>query len=70
MAILVRKHSRWARVFFVDDTTRTVFGKLRVRGAGREEYIDKFVAEVMKESRKIYAAESANAAAAGRPVPS
>jgi spermidine synthase len=70
MAVLVRKHSRWARVFFVDDKTRTVFGKLRVRGSGKEAYIDRFVADVMKDARKIYAVESADAAVAGKPLPS
>lgn len=70
MAVLVRKHSRQARVFFVDDSTRTVFGKLRVKGSGREGYIDRFVAGVMNETRKIYAAEAAKAAVAGKPAPS
>jgi spermidine synthase len=69
-AILVRKHSRWARVFFIDDKTRTVFGKLRVRGSGRDGYIDRFVAAVMQETRKIYAAEAAKAAASGKSAPS
>jgi len=70
MAVLVRKHSRQARVFFVDDSTRTVFGKLRVRGSGKDAYIDRFVAAVMSETRKIYADEAAKAAAAGKAAPS
>lgn len=70
MAILVRKHNRRARVFFVDDNTRTVFGKLRVRGAGRDAYIEKFVAGILKEVRTIYNVETAKAAASGKSAPS
>jgi spermidine synthase len=64
-AILVRKSDKFARVFFVDDKSRTVFGKLRVKGRGRERYIERFVAGVMQEVRRIYAEEAARAAAAG-----
>ena len=64
-AILVRKHSRWARVFFIDDRTRTVFGKMRVKGSGREAYINDFVAQIVKDVQKIYAEEAARAAASG-----
>ncbi|NVO00877.1 MAG: fused MFS/spermidine synthase, partial [Geobacteraceae bacterium] len=70
MAVLVRKNSRFARVFFVDDTTRTVFGKLRVKGSGRNAFIEKFVADVSRDTKEIYAAESAKAAAGGKPQPS
>lgn len=70
MAVLVRKDSRFARVFFVDDTTRTVFGKLRVKGSGRNEFIHKFIDSAMNEARWIYHDESAAAAAAGNAAPS
>lgn len=69
-AILVRKHSKLARVFFVDDNSRTVFGKLRIRGSGQEAYIEKFVTNLFTEVRAIYAAETAQAAATGNPLPS
>jgi len=68
-AILVRKHSKWARVFFVDDRTRTVFGKLRVKGAGRDAYIEKFVQDTLKDVQGVYGAEAAKAAAAGKTAP-
>lgn len=70
MAIVVRKHSRWARVFFIDESTKTVFGKLRVRGSGKDAYIEKFVAAVMAETKRIYAAETAKAAGSGKTAPS
>jgi spermidine synthase len=69
-AIIVRKNSRWARVFFVDDSTKTVFGKLRVKGAGREAYIENFTKAVMEDVRMIYAEESSKAAESGRKSPS
>jgi spermidine synthase len=69
-AIVVRTDSRWARVFFVDDTTRTVFGKLRVRGSGRNDYIEDFAADIMGQVRNIYGAEAASATAAGKQLPS
>jgi spermidine synthase len=68
--ILVRKHSKWARVFFIDEKTRTVFGKLRVRGAGKDAYIDEFVDSVITDIGKIYRDEAVIAAAAGNSVPS
>ncbi len=70
MAVLVRKNSRQARIFFVDDNTRTVFGKLRVKGSGKDAYIEKFVATVMQDAKKIYAAEAAQATATGKIAPS
>jgi len=69
-AIVVRKNSSWARVFFVDNRTKTVFGKLRVKGAGREAYIENFAKAVMTDLRRIYSDESGNAAESGRKAPS
>jgi spermidine synthase len=69
-AIIVRKNSSWARVFFVDNRTRTVFGKLRVKGSGREAYIDNFSKAVMTDIKNIYSDESRKAADAGRKAPS
>ncbi len=69
-AILVRKNSRWARVFFVDNRTKTVFGKLRVKGAGREAYIENFAKTVMADVRRIHSDESSKAAESGRKAPS
>jgi len=69
-AILVRKNSSWARVFFVDNRTKTVFGKLRVKGAGREAYIENFAKAVMADVRRIYSDESGKAAESDRKAPS
>jgi spermidine synthase len=69
-AIVVRTDARLARIFFVDDASRTVFGKLRVRGSGRNDYIENFAAEIMGQVQTIYKAEAVSAAAAGKPLPS
>jgi spermidine synthase len=69
-AILLRKNSKSARVFFVDDNSRTVFGKLRVKGSGKEAYIEKFVSGIETEVRAIYTAEAAKAVAEGKTAPS
>src|SRR6185369_11069224 len=69
-AILVRKNSGWARIFFVDNRTKTVFGKHRVKGAGRESYIENFAKTVMAEIRRIHSDESRKAAESGRKSPS
>jgi spermidine synthase len=70
LAVLVRKNSKSARIFFVDDRTQTVFGKLRVNGTERDAYIDRFASSVMKEVLAIYGTEMAKAAAAGKAAPS
>jgi spermidine synthase len=69
-AILVRKNDTWARIFFIDDDSRTVFGKLRVRGRGKDGYINNTVAKVMSEVQSLYASETAKASAAGKKYPS
>jgi spermidine synthase len=69
-AILVRKNDNMARVFFVDDSSRTVFGKLRVRGSGKDdEYIESFVLEVMDEVQAAYASEMSKASVLGDKYP-
>ncbi|MEI7817600.1 MAG: fused MFS/spermidine synthase, partial [Desulfuromonadales bacterium] len=68
--IIVRKNDNWARVFFVDDISRTVFGKLRVRGRGKDRFIEKFVSEITSDVQSAYAAESAKALAIGNKYPS
>jgi hypothetical protein len=69
-AILVRKDDNFARVFFVDDTSRTVFGKLRVQGRGRDGYIEKFVSEVLHDVTAAYTAETAKVLKDGKNYPS
>lgn len=68
-AILVRKNDSWARVFFVDDDSRTVFGKLRVRGKGKDGYINAFVSGIMKDVQAAYTAESGKAVNTGHAYP-
>jgi spermidine synthase len=70
MAILVSKNNRWSRIFFVDDTTRTVFGKLRVRRDNLNGEVEAFVTKVMQKTEAIYTTEAAKTAATGNSVPS
>ncbi len=69
-AIVVRKNSSRARLFFVDNSTKTVFGKLRVKGSGKEAYIENFAKVVMEDVQKVYSEESMKAAEAGKEPPS
>lgn len=69
-AIVVRRDARRARLFFVDDASRTVFGKLRIRGSGRNDYIEAFAADIVSQVKNIYGAEAAVATAEGKPLPS
>jgi spermidine synthase len=70
LAVIVRKNSKSARLFFVDDNTQTVFAKLRVRGASRDAYIDSLTSDIMKGVHEIYGDELAKAAATGQTAPS
>jgi spermidine synthase len=69
-AIILRKKENFARIFFVDDDSRTVFGKISVRGSGKDEYINSFVSEVMDDVQKAYGGEADKAMKAGHPYPS
>ncbi|HZV82355.1 MAG TPA: fused MFS/spermidine synthase, partial [Geobacteraceae bacterium] len=69
-AILVRRENRPSRLFFVDDTSRTVFGKMRIRRGTDEGYIANVATSIVRQVNDIYAEESATAAAAGKSLPS
>jgi len=68
-AVIMRSSKERARVFFVDNTSRVVFGKLRVRGANRDEYIRGFVDDVMKSVLEVYDQERKTAVAHGAEYP-
>jgi hypothetical protein len=65
----MRSSKERARVFFVDNTSRVVFGKLRVQGANRDEYIRGFVDDVMKSVLEVYDQERKTAVAHGAEYP-
>ena len=69
LAIQVPKDNKLTRVFFVDDNSHTVFGKLRVRDAGKQQ-IEQLVSEVMRDVQFSYSAEKVKAVTAGREYPS
>ncbi len=68
-AVILRSSKEKARVFFVDNTSRVVFGKLRVRGANRDAYIGSFVDDVMKSVLEVYNEERKTAVARGAQYP-
>ena len=69
-AVIIRGSDEKARVFFVDNSSRVVFGKLRVRGANRDAYIKAFVDDVMKGVKALYNEEQKIGTASGNAYPS
>jgi len=69
-AILVRSSSGRSRLFFVDDTSRTVFGKIRIRRGTDEGYIDNVATAIVRQVEEIQRQETAAAVAAGTLLPS
>ncbi len=69
-AVLLRNSPESARVFFVDQNTRTVFGKLKVHGANKEAYIADFVDDVLKKVQALYDEAQTKAVASGKTYPS
>ena len=69
-AVIIRGSKERARVFFVDNISRVVFGKLRVRGANRDAYINALVDDVMKGVQALYNEEQKMNAASGSAYPS
>ena len=68
-AVIIRGSKERARVFFVDNNSRVVFGKLRVRGANRDAYVKSFVDDVMKGVQALYNEEQKMNAASGNTYP-
>lgn len=69
-AILVRSDNGRSRLFFVDDASRTVFGKIRIRRGTDQGYIENVAIGIIRQAKDIYVEETARAAASGTIVPS
>jgi len=69
-AILVRSKSGRSRLFFVDDASRTVFGKMRIRRGTDEGYIENIAIGIIRQAQNIYAEEAAAASTSGTTFPS
>jgi spermidine synthase len=68
-AVMMRSNKERARVFFVDNNTKIVFGRLRVKGANRGAYIGSFVDDMMKSVLGVYDQEQKAAVASGQAYP-
>ncbi|RII26513.1 MAG: spermidine synthase [Geobacter sp.] len=68
-AVLLRRNSERSRVFFVDNTSHFVFGKLRVKGANKDALVAGFVDDLLKEVQKLYAQQQSQAIARGGRLP-
>jgi spermidine synthase len=69
-AVIIRSNEERARIFFVDNSSRIVFGKLRIRGANKELYIEDFVENMMKSVQGLYKEELRVTHASGGAFPS
>jgi len=69
-AVIIRSSDERARVFFVDNNSRIVFGKLRVRGANRDAYVSAFVEDLLKSVQALYGEEQKISVASGKSYPS
>jgi hypothetical protein len=70
MAVMVQDSPQQSRLFFVEDGSRIVFGRLRLTGRDQEARARSFAGAMMGEVREIYAREAKEAAAAGLAAPS
>jgi spermidine synthase len=68
-AVLLRKNSEQARVFFIDNTSHFVFGKLRVKGTNRDPFIASFVEDLMQAVKGIYTQQQKQAVDRGMRMP-
>ncbi len=69
-SVIIRSDKERARVFFVDNSSHLVFGKLRVRGANKELYIANFVEDLTESVQALYKEELQVTRAAGNAYPS
>ena len=69
-AVIIQGDKEQARVLFVDNHSRIIFGKLRVRGANRDSYVTAFVEDLLKSVQALYGEEQKTVAASGRAYPS
>ncbi|MDD1744873.1 MAG: fused MFS/spermidine synthase, partial [Candidatus Methanoperedens sp.] len=68
-AVLLRKNKEKARVYFVDNASHFVFGKLRVKGANKDPLISRFVEDLTKAAEDIYTQQRTQAVASGHNSP-
>ena len=68
-AVIMRRSEERARVFFINNASRTVFGKLKVRGANKDAYIAGFVDDMMKSIQTLYDNEQKMSVAPGKTLP-
>ncbi|RII25768.1 MAG: spermidine synthase [Geobacter sp.] len=68
-AVLVQKNKEKARVYFVDNASRLVFGTLRVKGANKEPFISSFIEDLTKAIEDIYTQQRSQAVASGHNLP-
>ncbi|HUJ19300.1 MAG TPA: fused MFS/spermidine synthase [Nitrospirota bacterium] len=68
-AVLIRSSAERAQVYFVDNNARTVFGKVRVRGANRDEFIAGLVDDVVSSVQSLYDEERTKTSLQGGTYP-
>jgi spermidine synthase len=69
-AVIIQGSGERSSVFFVDNNARIVFGRLSLRGAGRDAYIKAFVDDVINSVQALYNKEQKMSAACGKVRPS
>jgi spermidine synthase len=69
-AVIMRRNKERATIFFVDNNSRIVFGKLRIHGANKDSRIVKFVDDMMASVQAIYIKENKITIATGDEFPS
>ncbi len=69
-AVIIRSSDERARVFFVDNNSRVVFGRLRVGGVNRDAYVANFVDDLLKSVQALYNEEQKMITASGKAYPS
>jgi spermidine synthase len=68
-AVLLRRNKEKARVYFVDNTSHYVFGRLRIKGANKDLLISNFVEDLTKAVEDIYTQQRTKAVASGNSSP-
>ena len=68
-AVLLRNDQEKAQVYFIDNATHIVFGRLRVKGANKDPLISSFVEELMQAVEDIYTQQRNQAVASGKALP-
>jgi hypothetical protein len=69
-AVILRSSNEKARVYFVDNNSRIVFGKLSVKGSDKDLLIANFVDDLMQSVQVVYGDEQKISAVSGKGYPS